>query len=128
MANLIIAGAAGRMGRMLVALASADPAHKIVGAAEAKGVAAVGSDAGAAAGIAPLGVPIVDDYAAIVQPNSVTLDFTNAAASLEHLEVAAKAGAAIVIGSTGFDTNQEKRAKELAPRTRTVIAPNMSIG
>ena len=37
MANLVVAGAAGRMGRLLVALASRDPAHKIVGALEARG-------------------------------------------------------------------------------------------
>src|SRR5208337_2613774 len=43
-------------------------------------------------------------------------------------EVASKAGAAIVIGSTGFTPEMERRARELADTTRTVIAPNMSIG
>jgi 4-hydroxy-tetrahydrodipicolinate reductase len=47
---------------------------------------------------------------------------------MEHLEVASKAGAAIVIGSTGFTPEMETRARELAGKTRTVIAPNMSIG
>src|ERR1700692_4898684 len=47
---------------------------------------------------------------------------------MEHLEVASKAGAAIVIGSTGFTPEMETRAKELAAKTRTVIAPNMSVG
>ncbi len=61
-------------------------------------------------------------------PDTVTLDFTNATASLEHLAVAAATGAAIVIGSTGFTPDMEAHARELAPRTRTLIAPNMSIG
>ena len=116
------------MGRLLVALASRDPAHKIVGALEARGISAIGSDAGDLAGVGKLGVKITDDYAAIAKPDTVTLDFTNAAASLEHLEVASKAGAAIVIGSTGFSQEMETRARELAQKTRTVIAPNMSIG
>ena len=47
---------------------------------------------------------------------------------MEHLEVASKAGAAIVIGSTGFTPEMETRARDLAQKTRTVIAPNMSIG
>src|ERR1039458_562679 len=128
MANLIVAGAAGRMGRLLVALASRDPAHKIVGALEAHGNSAIGSDAGELAGVGPLGVKITDDYASLARPDTVTLDFTSAAASLEHLEVAAKAGAAIVIGSTGFTPEMDKRAKDLAAKTRTVIAPNMSVG
>jgi 4-hydroxy-tetrahydrodipicolinate reductase len=128
MANLIVAGAAGRMGRLLIALASRDPAHKIVGAIEARGNSAIGSDAGELAGVGMLGVKISDDYAAIARPDTVTLDFTTAAASMEHLEVASKAGAAIVIGSTGFTPDMENRARELAGKTRTVIAPNMSIG
>ncbi|MGH7001974.1 MAG: 4-hydroxy-tetrahydrodipicolinate reductase, partial [Stellaceae bacterium] len=71
---------------------------------------------------------IVADYAQLARPDTVTLDFTTAAASLEHLETAAAASAAIVIGSTGFTPAMEARARELAVRTRTVIAPNMSIG
>jgi 4-hydroxy-tetrahydrodipicolinate reductase len=116
------------MGRLLIALASRDPAHKIVGALEARGNSAIGSDAGELAGVGKLGVKITDDYTALARPDTVTLDFTTATASLEHLEVASKAGAAIVIGSTGFSQEMEARARELAARTRTVIAPNMSIG
>src|SRR5271168_2692959 len=128
MANLIVAGTAGRMGRLLIALASRDPAHKIVGALEAHGNSAIGSDAGELAGVGSLGVKVTDDYASLAKPDTVTLDFTTAAASMEHLEVASKAGAAIVIGSTGFTPEMEARARELASKTRTVIAPNMSIG
>ncbi len=116
------------MGRLLVALSSRDPAHKIVGALEAHGHSAIGSDAGELAGVGPLGVKITDDYASLARPDTVTMDFTTAAASMEHLEVASKAGAAIVIGSTGFTPEMERRARELADKTRTVIAPNMSIG
>jgi 4-hydroxy-tetrahydrodipicolinate reductase len=128
MANIIVAGAAGRMGRLLVTLVARDPAHKLVGAVEAAGVAALGQDAGEVAGAGALGVKISTDYAAAARPGTVTLDFTTATASMEHLEAAAAAGAAIVIGSTGFTAEQERRAREIAPRTRTVIAPNMSIG
>ncbi len=116
------------MGRMLIALAARDAAHKLVGAVEAPGVAAIGKDAGDIAGVGALGIKITDDYGALVRPGTVTLDFTTAAASMEHLEAAVKAGGAVVIGSTGFSAEQETRAKEIAPRIRAVIAPNMSIG
>lgn len=112
----------------MIALSSRDPAHKIVGAIEARGNSAIGTDAGELAGIGALGVKISDDYAAIARPDTVTLDFTTAVASMEHLEVASKAGAAIVIGSTGFTPEMEARARELAGKTPTVIAPNMSMG
>jgi 4-hydroxy-tetrahydrodipicolinate reductase len=116
------------MGRLIVALAARDPAHKLVGAVEAPGTPAVGADAGEVAGVGALGIRIGADYAAIARPDTVTLDFTNAAASLGHLEAACAAGAAIVIGSTGFSAEQERRAREIARRTRCVIAPNMSVG
>ena len=128
MANIIVAGAAGRMGRLLIALVSRDPARKIVGAIEAHGNSTIGFDAGELAGIGALGVKVSDDYGALARPDTVTMDFTTAVASMEHLEVASKAGAAIVIGSTGFTPEMESRARELAATTRTVIAPNMSMG
>jgi 4-hydroxy-tetrahydrodipicolinate reductase len=128
MAKLIVAGAAGRMGRLLIALAARDPQHRIVGAVEAPGTTALGRDAGEVAGAGALGIEITANYAALARPDTVTLDFTTAGASLEHLEAAVKSGAAIVIGSTGFTPEQERRAKEIAPRTRCVIAPNMSVG
>jgi 4-hydroxy-tetrahydrodipicolinate reductase len=128
MANLIVAGAAGRMGRLLISLIAADKTHHLSGALEAPAIPAVGADAGEFAGVGKLGVTIGTDYAALARPNTVTLDFTNATAALEHLEIAADRGAAIVVGSTGFTPEMEARARELAPRTRTVIAPNMSVG
>jgi 4-hydroxy-tetrahydrodipicolinate reductase len=79
MANLIVAGAAGRMGRMLIQMIANDPAHKLVGALEANGIPAVGSDAGTPAGVGQLGVTITDHYASIARPDTVTLDFTSAA-------------------------------------------------
>ena len=128
MAELVVLGAAGRMGRMLIQLIARDPAHRLVAAVEAHGTAAIGQDAGEVAAAGRLGVAIAEDYAAVAKPDTVTLDFTNAAASLEHLEIAAKNGAAIVIGSTGFTPEMEARARAMAVRTRTVIAPNMSVG
>jgi 4-hydroxy-tetrahydrodipicolinate reductase len=128
MANLIVSGAGGRMGRLLVSLIVRDKQHTLAGALEARAAGFGGQDAGELAGVGRLSVAVTDDYAAIARPDTVTLDFTNAAASLEHLEVAAANGAAIVIGSTGFTQEMEARARQIAARTRTVIAPNMSLG
>ncbi len=66
------------MGRLLIALASRDPAHKIVGALEAHGNSAIGADAGELAGVGKLGVKVTDDYASLARPDTVTLDFTTA--------------------------------------------------
>jgi 4-hydroxy-tetrahydrodipicolinate reductase len=126
--KMIVCGAAGRMGRVLVQLIAADKDATLVGAVEAAGNATLGKDAGEVAGIGSLGIKIVDDYAAIAVPDSVALDFTSAEAALEHLRSAAKSGTAIVIGSTGFNETQQREIEALAPKTKTVIAPNMSVG
>jgi len=126
--RMIVCGAAGRMGRTLIQLIAADADAILVGAVEARGNATVGKDAGETAGLATLGIEIVDDYEAVAAPDSVTLDFTSAEPALEHLDSAVNAGAAIVIGSTGFNAEQQRRLATLAPKTRTVIAPNMSVG
>jgi 4-hydroxy-tetrahydrodipicolinate reductase len=126
--SMIVCGAAGRMGRTLVELIAAHPQARLHAAVEQAGHEALGRDAGEMAGVGKLGVPLTDDYARAATNDTVTLDFTMAAAALDHLRVAVRAKAAIVIGTTGFDDAQQRSIAELAPQTRCVIAPNMSVG
>jgi len=126
--NIIVCGAAGRMGKLLVSLVHDHPDTHLVGAVEASGHTAIGKDAGEVAGIGTVGVQITDDYGAIAAPDNVTLDFTMAEAAIEHLRVAAARQAALVIGTTGFSASQRVEAEQLASKTRTLIAPNMSVG
>lgn len=128
MAKLIVSGAGGRMGRLLVSLIASEKQHSLAGALESANTEFIGRDAGEIAGTGALGVRVTANYSDIAGSETVTLDFTSAAASVEHLEVAAAKGAAIVIGSTGFTPELEQKARTLATRTRTVIAPNMSVG
>jgi 4-hydroxy-tetrahydrodipicolinate reductase len=127
-AKLVVCGAAGRMGRLIVNLVRENPAASLAGAVEADGHPAIGSDAGEVAGGAALGVTIGTDYAAVAAPDTVTLDFTIAPAALAHLRAAATKQAAIVIGTTGFSETETREARELGEKTRTIIAANMSVG
>ena len=79
---IIVCGAAGRMGRTLVQLVHQHPDTTLHAAVEATGHAAVGTDAGVLAGVGSIGVPVVDDYARVVAPHTVTLDFTTPAATM----------------------------------------------
>ena len=127
-AKLVVCGAAGRMGRLIINLIREDAAALLAGAVEAEGHTAIGRDAGEVAGGAPLGVAIAADYAAVAAPDTVTLDFTIAPAALAHLKTAAKKQAAIVIGTTGFSEAESREARALGEKTRTIIAANMSVG
>jgi len=126
--DIVVCGAAGRMGRRIVALAAEDARVRVVGAIEARGNATVGKDAGTLAGTGASGVKVGDDLAAIASPGAVIVDFTSAESSLGHLRVAAGKRAPIVIGSTGFTAAQRTEAERLAAGTATLIAPNMSLG
>ncbi len=121
---LVVAGASGRMGRRIIALAQEDPAFSVAGAFEAEGHPAVGRDAGELAGVGTIGVEIGDRP----REGGVLVDFTSAAASLSHLRWAADHGVAIIVGSTGFSAEQRAEAERLAVSMPTLIAPNMSLG
>ena len=126
--DVIVCGAAGRMGKLLVSLVHEHTEARLVGAVEMPEHWALGKDAGEVAGIGAIGVKVTTDYAALATPDTVTLDFTLPGAALKHLHIAAANGAAIAIGTTGFSAEQRAEAEKIAPRTRTLIAPNMSIG
>ncbi len=126
--NVIVCGAAGRMGKLLVSLVREHPQMRLVGAIEAPEHSTLGKDAGEVAGIGTIGLKVSDNYGAVAAPDNVTLDFTVAEAALEHLRTAVVKGAAIVIGTTGFSAEQRAEAEKIAPETRALIAPNMSIG
>ena len=75
--RIAVHGAAGRMGRRLIALGAADPQLAVVAAVEAAGHPLLGQDAGTLAGIAPLGVALAADLTAAAD---VMVDFSVPAA------------------------------------------------
>ena len=126
--NIVVCGAAGRMGKMLVRLIHEHPDARLVGAVEAADHPALGKDAGGEAGLGQVGVPLSGDYAAVAQPDTTTLDFTLADAAMSHLRTAVAQGAGIAVGTTGLSAEQRAEAERIAPRSRVLIAPNMSVG
>lgn len=126
--HVVVCGAAGRMGKQLVSLVHQHPDLQLVGAVEAAGHPTIGQDAGDVAGIGSVGVGVTDDYGTVAAPDNVALDFTIAEAAMDHLRTAVAKGAAIAIGTTGLSAEQRAEAEQLATQTRTIIAPNMSIG
>jgi len=125
---VVVCGAAGRMGRLILGLAREDARFRVAGAVEAPGHAAVGCDAGELAGGGALGVRVAAELGPIVRQEHVVLDFTTPAATLAHVRVAAERGAGLVVGTTGFDAAEERELRAAAGRTRSVVAPNMSVG
>ena len=131
MIKVIVIGAGGRMGRMLVTGIASDKDLELVGAIEASGVPFIGKDAGELAGIANLGVPITDDsiLPELFKKADVAINFiTPKEAVLKHLQIAVESKKPMVIGTTGFTAEEMKTIKELTAKIPCVMAPNMSVG
>jgi 4-hydroxy-tetrahydrodipicolinate reductase len=128
MIELVVAGAAGRMGSRIVALARESADLRVVAALEQPGHPALGRDAGDLAGVGPLGVAVAADPAAALRRDRVLVEFTAPDATLEHLRVAAAQGARAVVGTTGLGGAQLDEVRALAGRMPVVFSPNMSVG
>jgi 4-hydroxy-tetrahydrodipicolinate reductase len=128
MIRAIVTGACGRMGGRIVSLIAETEGIELSGAVERKEHPAVGKDVGPGLGLGRTGIPIGDSLAGCIGQGDVVIDFTAHDVSLGHMEIAAAAGKAIVIGSTGFTAPEMKRVRELASSVRCVLAPNMSVG
>jgi 4-hydroxy-tetrahydrodipicolinate reductase len=127
MVKVVVTGAAGRMGTQIVRLVRATEGMAVAGAVERPG-AAVGQDAGAVAGVGPIGVAIGDDLAKALGGADAVVDFTSHEASARHAEVCAERGVPLVIGSTGFTPDAKARVAAAARRVPIVLSPNMSVG
>lgn len=129
MLRIVIVGAAGRMGRMLVANTLRDAELKLTGAVEMADSPFLGQDAAVVAGLAPCGVRIGDSLAAAVQNADAVIDFTSPAAAVANARTAAAAGCAAVVGTTGVDDAGRAGLRALAEAgAKIVFAPNMSVG
>ena len=127
MLKMVIPGASGRMGKMLIEAVLADAGMQLHGALDVAGSPALGQDAAAFLG-QPQGVSISADVAATVAGANCLVDFTRPEGTLAHLDACVAAGVNMVIGTTGFDEAQKARIAEAAKTIGIVFAPNLSVG
>ncbi len=128
MTRIAVVGAGGRMGRSLIEAAQGQDGVELATAVDRADGDAVGRDAGELAGIGRLGVPVVDDLEKVVRDFDVLIDFTLPEASLAHADICRRHGRRMVIGTTGFSTDQRAELDAAAEDIALVLAPNMSVG
>jgi 4-hydroxy-tetrahydrodipicolinate reductase len=125
--RVAIAGASGRMGRMLIEAVGDAPDCRLVGALDIAGCPSLATDAGAALGRST-GVLITADLAAGLVDADVLIDFTRPAGTLAHLAVCRELGVSAVIGTTGFSDAEKAVIADHARHIAIMMAPNMSVG
>ena len=125
--KIAIAGATGRMGKMLIEAVLNTPDAQLVGALEHTGSTQVGEDAGAFLG-KKTGVTITTDIAAALSGAEYLIDFTRPEGTMAHLAIAQKTGSKMIIGTTGLNAEQLDSLKIASKNLAIVFAPNMSVG
>ncbi|MDE2082107.1 MAG: 4-hydroxy-tetrahydrodipicolinate reductase [Burkholderiales bacterium] len=120
MLNIAVAGAGGRMGRMLIEAVRASADCRLTGALDIS--------PGAAAPASPDGVAVTADLRRGLAGADVLIDFTRPEGTLAHLAVCRELGVRAVIGTTGFTPAQQAAIATAAEHVAIVLAPNMSVG
>ena len=115
--ELMVCGAAGRMGRRIVALAAEDGQFQIAGAVEKPGHPDIGKDAGI--------VKITGDFAGKAD---VVIDFSLPEAADRTVDYCVKNKAGLVLGTTGLSDSQRKKIETASSKIAIVCATNMSVG
>ena len=124
---IAIAGASGRMGRMLIEAIQNAPDARLAGALDIPGSPALGADATAYLGVQS-GVVITSDLREGLKNAKYLIDFTRPEGTLAHLRVCRELGVNMVIGTTGFTDEQKAEIKDAAREIAIVMAPNMAVG
>jgi len=124
--RLAIAGAGGRMGRMLIEAALADPALQVAVALDRADSHELGRDCGDFLG-RRTGVAIGADLAALAGAD-VLIDFTRPEGTAVHLAACVEHGVRMVIGTTGLDDAGKAAIGAAAESIGIVFSPNMSVG
>jgi len=128
MQKIIVIGAAGRMGKRLVANIEKSKDLTLIGATEYKGSTIIGQDSGLIAGLTPNGIKIVDDLKSIINQADSIIDFSTGSV-LENAQLAVDNNCSVVIGTTALGDNGKDELKKLANAGgRIVFASNMSVG
>lgn len=122
-----IAGAAGRMGRILIETVLNTAGAELVGAIVRADSAAIGSDCGAFLG-RQTGIAMTSDVSAALANADFLIDFTCPMATMAHLAAAQAANIKLIIGTTGLDAAQLAALQQASARLAIVFAPNMSVG
>src|SRR2546422_3732366 len=124
--DVIVAGAAGRMGNRIIACLADTPDLRLVAALEAPGHASLGGDAGELADIGKVGVAVGGDAKAVITRDRVLIEFSVPDASIEHLRRVAHAGAPGGVGTTRVPAAPGAPVTPAPPRGAAPTSPHQS--
>jgi 4-hydroxy-tetrahydrodipicolinate reductase len=128
MLNILVTGAAGKMGKMVINAVREDPSCRLAAATEYSGNPFVGHDAGTVAGVGPMDIQIEDNILSSIDKCDCVIDFTSPSAFPAHLKAAVDANKAVVFGTTGLGDKEKALLADAGKNIPVIWAPNFSVG
>lgn len=125
--KIAIAGAGGRMGRVLIETVTHADGCELHAVLEHAGSALLGTSAAALVPGAR-DIKVTADLKAALAGADALIDFTRPEGTLAHLAVCRELGVNMVIGTTGFSDAEKQRLAAGAADIGIMFAPNMSVG
>ncbi|MDI3256272.1 MAG: 4-hydroxy-tetrahydrodipicolinate reductase [Kyrpidia sp.] len=126
--RVVVAGAAGKMGREVIRAVVREPGLRLVGAVGTQPRA----DAGTVAGIGEMGIPVSADLreTLIAARPDVLVDFTRPDVVADHVNQALELGIRPVVGTTGVTQEQIRRWDDFCRQRGIggIVAPNFAVG
>jgi 4-hydroxy-tetrahydrodipicolinate reductase len=123
-----IVGCAGRMGQMLIKEVLDNPHTQLSSAVEAPNNPALGYDPGLLVGGNATGLTITNDTTELFLTSDAVIDFTAPKITLIHAQLAADTRTALIIGTTGFQPDQQTKLEAFSENTFIFQAANFSVG
>lgn len=122
--KLAIHGAAGRMGKRLIALGTTDADFQLIAAIEHSGHSDLGEDSGLIAGVTKTNVPLASEWPEDVD---VAIDFSVPAGCDAAVAHCVSHNIPLVVATTGLSEAQMSAVQEAGTKIPVCWAPNMSL-
>jgi 4-hydroxy-tetrahydrodipicolinate reductase len=119
--KVAIGGATGRMGSTLIELAQIDKEVKLCAITDTK-------DNLHDTQLQKLGIPFTDDLTKHFDVFDVFIDFTRPEGTMKALDVCMQGEKSLVIGTTGFNSEEYTNIQKAGDKIPIVCSPNMSVG
>ncbi len=120
MVKVIICGAKGRMGQILISLLQKRKEFLLIEAIERENHPDLGKEV-------IEGIKLSSNLIEMEKADMV-IDFTTPQSTLSHISICQKKKVPIVIGTTGFKKEEIKKIEEISKEIPIFISPNMSLG
>jgi len=122
--DVVVNGAAGRMGQRLVALIQEDADLRLAAALESGEHPRAGEDAGVVAGVGPIEVTIGE---ALPEEADVVIDFSTPEGAMKIVSACSERGWPLVMATTGLSDDEQGQVDAATTEIPLLWAPNMSL-